>query len=68
MNGFVVTIGCEQVVVSGKNMIDAIGNLTKQLEEYLIDRSSTESAWCKVFRLNRPTGGIVVNSSTGSFR
>ncbi len=50
MNGFVVKVGCEHIVIEGNSMRDAVDSLCSKLQDYLYNRSATQKLWYETYR------------------
>lgn len=53
MNGFVVRVGCEHLVVGGKDQKEAVDFLCVRLQDYLYDRSGVQKRWYETYRPNK---------------
>jgi len=50
MNGFVVRVGCEHIVIEGNSLKDAVDSLCSRLQDYLYNRSTTQKLWYETYR------------------
>lgn len=69
LNGYIVTIGCETVVVEGeKSFEDAVNRLTKLLSEFLHDRDAMTTSYLKRFGNDgkRASKGMTGTSTTST--
>ena len=57
LNGFIVKVGCEYVVIEGgDNIGDAANQLCDLLRQYLMDREGVHKAWYEMYRPHIPCG------------